>query len=119
MKPHCMFFDEVYSEHYYREKTTMEVCSQKMDCLIVIGTALATSGARKVVYDALGKQNIPVIEFNIEPAITEGYTLNITEKCETSIKAMFKEYYRLSSLSSQPVKKTGLLSPNDVKTTSG
>ena len=38
-----------------------------MDCLIVVGTALATSGARSIVNRTLNKQDIPVIELNLEP----------------------------------------------------
>lgn len=39
MKPHSMFFDEHYSEHYYR-KDTVNKAIEKADCLIVAGTAL-------------------------------------------------------------------------------
>ena len=39
MKPHSMFFDESYSEHYYRYKTVSDFV-KKADCLIVVGTAL-------------------------------------------------------------------------------
>ena len=39
MKPHCMFFDEAYSEHYYRKDTVMSYLNSS-DCLIVVGTAL-------------------------------------------------------------------------------
>lgn len=39
MKPHCMFFDENYSEHYYRDQT-MRSLEPAADLLIVIGTAL-------------------------------------------------------------------------------
>ena len=38
-----------------------------MDCLIVVGTALATSGARSIVFRTLNRQDIPVIEMNLEP----------------------------------------------------
>jgi len=48
MKPHEMFFDEVYSEHYYRDRTTNDIACD-IDALIVIGTALQTSGARRLV----------------------------------------------------------------------
>ena len=37
MKPHSMFFDEQYSEEYYRYTTVKDFCSEA-DCLIVIGT---------------------------------------------------------------------------------
>lgn len=39
MKPHSMFFDESYNEHYYR-KTTVDEYLTDADCLIVVGTAL-------------------------------------------------------------------------------
>jgi NAD-dependent SIR2 family protein deacetylase len=39
MKPHAMFFDESYSEHYYRDRTTNDA-AEEIDALIVIGTAL-------------------------------------------------------------------------------
>lgn len=45
MKPHSMFFDEAYSEHYYRQKTVDDFWFDA-DCLIVVGTALATSYAK-------------------------------------------------------------------------
>jgi len=39
MKPHSMFFDECYSEHYYR-KETVDDFREDADLLIVVGTAL-------------------------------------------------------------------------------
>jgi NAD-dependent SIR2 family protein deacetylase len=68
MKPHAMFFDESYNEHYYRGRTTDDKVLD-IDALIVIGTALATSGARRLVYTTLDKMNIPVIEVNNNPCI--------------------------------------------------
>ena len=49
MKPHCMFFDESYSEHYYRSESVYTYCQQEADCLIVVGTALQTGLASRVV----------------------------------------------------------------------
>jgi NAD-dependent SIR2 family protein deacetylase len=40
MKPHCMFFDESYSEQWYKKDTVCEYLENKMDALIVVGTAL-------------------------------------------------------------------------------
>ena len=48
MKPHGMFFDEMYSEHYYRYDTITNYCDDA-DALIVIGTTLETSFARNIV----------------------------------------------------------------------
>lgn len=94
MKPHCMFFDECYNEHYYRDKTTRAILDDKMDALIVVGTALATSGAKRMVIQALGQHNVPVIEINLEPVIDEGYTLKIPMKSEQALEQMFNELYR-------------------------
>jgi len=52
MKPHAMFFDESYNEHYYRDCTT-KLAAEDIDALIVVGTALQTTGARRLVYRVL------------------------------------------------------------------
>ena len=70
MKPHCMFFDEVYNEHYYRRDTVVDFV-EKSDCLVVIGTALATNLAKQIVCTFLNKE-LPVIEINMESAIDRG-----------------------------------------------
>ena len=93
-----MFFDENYVECYYRDQTIKNITSTQMDALVVIGTALATGGAKRIVYDALEKQDVPVIEFNMSPVIDEGFALSVTEKCETALDKFFNEFYRLSSL---------------------
>ena len=63
MKPHCMFFDEVYSEHFYRSDTVSDF-ADSADCLVVVGTALATNLAKKIVAKFLAKEQ-PVIEVNL------------------------------------------------------
>ena len=75
MKPHAMFFDESYNEHYYKHDTTKILEDTKTDCLIVVGTALATSGARSFVFNTLNKDVIPVIEMNLEPQCDVGFSL--------------------------------------------
>lgn len=96
MKPHCMFFDESYNEKYYRDMTTRKM-EEEIDAFIVIGTALATGGASSMVNRTLNKKEIPVIEFNMQPCIEEGYVFNVTEKCETALEKFFNEYYRLQA----------------------
>ena len=96
MKPHAMFFDESYNEHYYRHATTLNIEATQTDCLIVVGTALATSGARTYVFNTLNKNEIPVIELNLEPQCDVGFALQVTEKCETALNGLFNEFYRLS-----------------------
>lgn len=73
MKPHCMFFDEAYSEHYYRKDTVKNFVSES-DCLIVVGTALATNLAKQIVGEFLNKE-LPVIEVNLESAINRGHNI--------------------------------------------
>lgn len=73
MKPHSMFFDEKYSEHYYR-MSTVENFVADADCLIVVGTTLATNLALKIVNQFLDKEKL-VIEVNLESCIPVGNTL--------------------------------------------
>ncbi len=40
MKPHCMFFDEQYSEKWYKSTSVKKYLEEKLDGLIVVGTAL-------------------------------------------------------------------------------
>jgi len=91
MKPHSMFFDESYSEHYYR-KETIEEFYKDCDALIVVGTALETTFALKIVTETLARE-VPVIEVNMEPCIEVGHTYQIPGKAEESLPALFKDYY--------------------------
>ena len=70
MKPHGMFFDEVYTEHYYRAETVRNYVASS-DCLIVVGTALATGMATRIVNEFTSKE-LPVIEINLESSINKG-----------------------------------------------
>ena len=70
MKPHSMFFDEIYSEHYYRKDTVMNFV-EDADVLIVVGTALATNLAKQIVCKLIN-QELPVIEVNMESFINCG-----------------------------------------------
>ena len=95
MKPHCMFFDESYSEHYYRVDTVKRFVDQS-DCLIVVGTALATSLARQIVCRVLNKE-LPVIEVNLETSIDVGNNIQVKQGSDTALPALFNEYYRLAA----------------------
>jgi len=63
MAPHSMFFDESYNEHFYR-KDTIEDFYKDCDAMIVVGTALETNFARKMVIETLERE-VPVIEMNL------------------------------------------------------
>ena len=70
MKPHCLFFDEVFSEEYFRKDTVMDFVHGS-DCLILVGTALKESQAKQIVCSFLDKE-LPVIELNLESAVNRG-----------------------------------------------
>lgn len=53
-----------------------------MEALIVIGTSLQTGMARNIVYSAIRRDNIPVLEINPEPCINEGFVCHLAEKSE-------------------------------------
>ncbi len=80
MKPHSMFFDEAYSEHYYRQKTVDDFWFDA-DCLIVVGTALATSYAKQIVTRMLAREAL-VIEVNMESCIPVGNCLQVNGRSE-------------------------------------
>ena len=62
----------------------------------MVGTALATSGARSFVFNTLKDDDKPVIEINLEPQCTVGYSFNVIEKSETALNSLFEEYYKLA-----------------------
>jgi NAD-dependent deacetylase len=93
MKPHCMFFDEMYSERYYRRETVESFYSEA-DCCIVVGTALQTGFAAKIVNSFLRKE-LPVIEINLESSIDRGNNIQVLGKAERTLPDLFNEYYRL------------------------
>lgn len=87
MKPHSMFFDEAYSEHYYR-KETCDKYMEEADALIVIGTALQTTYALRMVVDMLAKE-APVLEMNMEPCIEVGHVYHVIGKSEETLPKLF------------------------------
>lgn len=93
MKPHSMFFDESYNEHYYR-KDTIAAFYEDCDALIVIGTALETSWAKKMVVETLAREAL-VIEVNMEPCIEVGHTFQVKGKAEETLPAIFAGFYGL------------------------
>ena len=93
MKPNVMYFDESYSEHYYRTQTIQRFVNET-DCMIVIGTALETSKAKALVVDTLAAE-IPIIEINMESAINRGNNLQILGKAEETLPAFFDAYFAL------------------------
>ena len=63
MKPHTMFFDEMYSEKFYRAETVYKF-AEEADCLIVVGTTLLTGMASNIA-SAFVFAGKPIIEVNL------------------------------------------------------
>ena len=91
MKPHTLFFDEKYNEHYYR-KLTINDFVKKSDCLIVVGNDMKTSAAMQIVNAFLDKE-LPVIELNVKSAINCGHNIQVIGDVKETLPAMFKAYY--------------------------
>jgi hypothetical protein len=92
MKPHGMFFDESYNEHYYRSESIAEFY-EDCDAMIVVGTTLLTSMAKKMVVMTLERE-VPVIEINYEPCLQVGHTYQVIGKSDDTLPAMFSAYYK-------------------------
>lgn len=91
MKPHCMFFDERYTEEYYTSDT-VQYFAKDMDALVVVGTALQTNLAARLASDALDRDDVPVIEVNLESCLDVGYLLRVKEKSEVALPEIFKTW---------------------------
>ena len=59
-----------------------------------MGTALATNFAKRIVSTHLDKE-LPIIEVNLETAIGRGNNIQVLERSETALPALFEEYYSL------------------------
>ncbi len=65
LRPHVLWFDETYNEHYYRAASALEV-ARRTSLLMVVGTSGATNLPLQVaaqVYAASGT----IIDINLEP----------------------------------------------------
>lgn len=113
MKPHCMFFDEAYSETFYRKESVTKFY-EDADCCIVVGTALATNFALRIVNSFL-KRELPVIEINLETSIDKGNNLQVLGKAEVTLPVLFKEFYRLKEGKPEEGKEESKVAGKDVK----
>ena len=68
---------------------------EKCDGLIVVGTALATNFAKKIVLECIKKETVPIVEVNLEANIVNGYTINLFQKSEECLPELFNELKRL------------------------
>ena len=63
-RPHVLWFDEIYNEHYYRYNSALSVARQT-DILIIVGTSGATSLPNLVAWEVKNNNGI-LIDINIE-----------------------------------------------------
>lgn len=97
MKPHSMCFDETYSQKFYQSDTVSEFLVKKCDGLIVVGTALQTSFAKRAINSLVARDNIPIVEVNLEVNIEHGYVMNLVARSEECLPELFTELISLQS----------------------
>ena len=91
MKPHILFFDEQYSEEYYK-KASLNKAAEQSDCLILIGCSVQSARDQKFVVQFLNRE-VSVIELNPEPYVPVGLVFQVCEKPESAVPNIFKEFY--------------------------
>jgi NAD-dependent deacetylase len=73
-RPHVLWFDEMYNEHYYRYHSALNV-AEETDLLLVVGTSGATSLPNQVVWEVKNRNGI-IIDINIEENPFSNIALN-------------------------------------------
>lgn len=101
-RPHTLFFDESYEEEYYRGQSLMKQINS-MDCLLVVGTALETYLACKIVNEAV-KSNKLIIEVNPQPRIQNGNVKHFIGNAEEFIPTLCEGYQKIKTESARSKK---------------
>ena len=91
MRPHILWFDESYTSEFHRLDEVQKAIGSSVDALIVVGTALATTLAFKLVREWL-KKDILTIDVNLDPVWTVGHSVQVVEKAEKALPNLFKEF---------------------------
>lgn len=76
----------MYKEEYYRGASVLDDI-KTMDCLVVIGTALETNLAAKIVGGAIATHSL-IVEINLQPCIEYGNVRHLIGKAEDFIPAL-------------------------------
>lgn len=87
-RPHTLLFDENYNEEFYRCETVGNF-ARECDCLVVVGTALETNMALRLVSSAVSRK-ITVIEINPDPCIIADGVLQLKGTSEQFLQEMFR-----------------------------
>jgi NAD-dependent SIR2 family protein deacetylase len=90
MRPQILWFDETYNQKYYQVESVGDILDSDVDAVIVVGTALATNLANRIVMSSLRK-DILTIDVNLEPVCTAGHSVQVIENAETALRKLFKK----------------------------
>ena len=88
-RPHVLWFDETYDEHYFRYETALNIAA-RTDVLIIAGTSGATTLPNHIA-NVVYQQNGTIIDINIEENPFTELALNsnggkfINKKCSDGI----------------------------------
>jgi len=66
MRPHVLWFDEVYNEPFYRLTSTLEA-ARRTDLLIVCGTSGTTNLPNKVAWEVSRRYGTVIVDINTDP----------------------------------------------------
>ena len=91
MKPHILLFDEIYREDLYRSESASEE-ALKSDCMIIVGTELATNLPSIIVYNHVYEDKF-LIDINIRKVldINSKNICYINESCEIALPKLINE----------------------------
>jgi len=62
-RPHVLWFDEIYNEHFYRYHSSLKVAAET-ELLIIVGTSGATSLPNQIVWEVKNRDGI-IVDINI------------------------------------------------------
>jgi NAD-dependent deacetylase len=65
-RPHVLWFDEIYNEHYYRAESALGA-ADRASLLLVVGTSGATNLPNRIVYQ-VARRGGTIVEVNIDPS---------------------------------------------------
>ncbi|CAI2366975.1 unnamed protein product [Moneuplotes crassus] len=91
MRPHVLWFDECYTQELHQAETVQNIITADVDALIIVGTALATNMASRLVSNCLLK-NILTIDINIDPACDYGAVVEVEGKSEETLPKLFSSF---------------------------
>ena len=90
-----MCFDETYSEEFYQSQSVGNYLRDKCDGLVVVGTALQTSYAKRIITSLIVRDTVPIVEVNLEANIEHGYVVGLLAKSEECLPELFTELVSL------------------------